>query len=45
MTRTISAWRFADFTAAVAEARAEGLEVEITRVAAPYEATAEGPDE
>jgi hypothetical protein len=40
----ISANRFQDFTAAVAEARARGLEVVVTRPdGPPYEARAEEP--
>lgn len=41
MQRSISANKFQDFTAAVAEAVAEGLEVTVTRTSPPYEAVAE----
>lgn len=45
MTLEISANRFQDFTAAVAEARGRGMEVVVTRPdGPPYEALAEAPE-
>jgi hypothetical protein len=40
VNRIISTPSFQEFTAAVADARAEGLEVKVTSTSAPYEATA-----
>lgn len=42
MIRTIREDTLQRFTAAVADARAEGLEVTVTRTSPPFEAEAEG---
>lgn len=42
MTREIEEDSFQRFTAAVAEARAEGAEVTVTRTSPPYSATVTG---